>query len=66
LLDVLTASAQKFGTTDMLPTLQAMSPALQAMGADLDDGVALLNAFEVAGVDAAAAQKGLNSSRSRC
>jgi hypothetical protein len=61
LLDVLTASAQKFGTTDMLPTLQAMSPALQAMGADVDDGVALLNAFEVAGVDAAAAQKGLNS-----
>jgi hypothetical protein len=61
LLDVLTASAQKFGTTDMLPTLQAMSPALQAMGANVDDGVALLNAFEVAGVDAAAAQKGLNS-----
>jgi hypothetical protein len=62
--DELVASQQKFGTEagpETLRVLQSMAPALQAMGADMSDGIALMNAFEVAGVDASAAQRGLNS-----
>lgn len=63
-MDQLIASNQKFGTDAgpaTLGVLQGMAPALQAMGMEIDDGIALLNAFEVAGVDAAGAQRGLNS-----
>lgn len=64
IMDILVASNQKFGTDAgpaTIGVLQSMAPALQAMGADMSDGIALLNAFEVAGVDASAAQRGLNS-----
>lgn len=63
-MDKLVASNQKFGTEvgpAALATLRNMSPALQAMGMDLDDGVEILNAFEVAGLDAATAQRGLQT-----
>lgn len=64
IMDILVASNQRFGTDAgpaTLAVLQGMAPALQAMGADMGDGIALLNAFEVAGVDASAAQRGLNT-----
>ncbi len=61
-MDKLVASNQKFGTDagpEALDILNKMAPALTTMGMGLDDGVELLNAFEVAGLDAGAAQKGL-------
>lgn len=61
-MDLLVASNQKFGTSagpDSLAVLNDMAPALTAMGMGLDDGVELLNAFEVAGIDAGAAQGAL-------
>lgn len=63
LLDQLIASHQKFGTDAgprSLAVLRGMAPALQAANADLDDGIALLNLFEVAGLDAGSAQRALN------
>lgn len=63
-MDQLVASNQKFGTDAgpaTLGILRGMAPALEAMGMDLDDGVELLNAFEVAGLDAGSAQRGLQS-----
>lgn len=63
-MDQLVASNQKFGTKigpETLDILQHMAPALQDMGMGLDDGVGLLNAFQVAGLDAGTAQKGLNA-----
>jgi hypothetical protein len=64
-MDELVASNQKFGTDagpEALSVLRNMSPALQAVGGDLDDGVGFLNLFETAGLDASAAAKGLNKS----
>jgi hypothetical protein len=63
-MDQLVASNQKFGTDagpQALGILQGMAPALQAMGMELGDGVELLNAFEVAGLDAGTAQRGLQT-----
>jgi hypothetical protein len=63
-MDQLVASNQKFGTEagpQALGILQGMAPALQAMGMEIGDGVELLNAFEVAGLDAGTAQRGLQT-----
>jgi hypothetical protein len=64
LMDQLVASHQKYGT-DAGPAATAaiakMAPALQAMGADLDDAVGLLNLFESAGMDASKAPLALNT-----
>jgi phage-related minor tail protein len=62
LMDMLVASSQTYGTSagpDSLAVLQDIGPALQAMGMELGDGVELLNAFEVAGVDAGTASGAL-------
>lgn len=63
-MDKLVASNQTFGTNvgpEALAVLRNMSPALQTMGQDLDDGIGLLNLFEMAGLDAGSAQRGLNA-----
>lgn len=63
-MDKLVASSQKYGTQvgpEQLAVLRNMSPALQAMGQNVDDAIGLLNIFEVAGLDAATAQRGLNT-----
>jgi hypothetical protein len=62
-MDELVVSNQKFGTEtgpEALSVLQNMAPALQTMGADLEDGVGFLNLFETAGLDAGTAAAGLN------
>lgn len=64
LMDQLVASNQKYGTEvgpQTVEMLGKMAPALQAMGASMDDGVALLNMFEDSGLDAAGAMRGLNT-----
>lgn len=63
LMDQLIASNQRFGTDAgpaALQALQDMAPALQALGLSLDDGVAFLNAYELAGGHAETATRGLN------
>jgi Phage-related minor tail protein len=63
-MDKLVKSNQTFGTDagpEALAVLQGMAPSLEAMGMGLDDGIELLNAFEVAGGNAADAQKGLKT-----
>jgi hypothetical protein len=63
LMDKLVASSQKYGTDAgpaALAALQDMAPALGAMGMGLDDGIAFLNAFEVAGGHAEDATAALN------
>lgn len=58
LLDKLVAGHHRFGTEagpESLGVLRQMAPALSAMGLGLDDGLELLNAFEVGLGDSAAA-----------
>lgn len=62
LLDRVTVSTQKFGGSvdERLDALNKMAPALQAIGAELEDGEALLNLFEESGLDATKTVAGLN------
>lgn len=63
LMDKLVASSQKYGTDAgpaALAALQDMAPALEAMNMGVDDGIAFLNAFEVAGGKAEDATAALN------
>jgi Phage-related minor tail protein len=63
-MDQLIASNQKYGTEvgpQTIDMMAKMAPAMQAMGADMDDTVALLNLWEDAGLDAAGAMRGLNT-----
>lgn len=61
-LDLLVASHQKYGGSleENQQALAALAPGLQALGADLNDGVGLLNLFETAGVDSSKAVAALN------
>lgn len=62
LMDKLVVAQQNFGVSikDGLPALQAMAPALDAMGASGDDGVAMLAALEQGGIHAGDAASALN------
>ncbi len=63
-MDSLIKSSQTFGTSvgvDTVKQIQDLAPAVQQLGGNIDDAVALENAFEVAGVDSAQAQKDLNA-----
>jgi hypothetical protein len=61
LLDKLILSHQKYGgvISENEAALTAMAPALNAANLGLDDGIALLNLFNAAGVDAAKAPQAL-------
>lgn len=61
IMDKLIASHQVYGTviTDNEEALAKMAPALQAMNMGVDDGIALLNLFKAAGIDAAKAPQAL-------
>ena len=61
LMDLLVASHQKYSTNvgASQAALLAMGPALSGMNLSLDDGVALLNLFETAGIDASKAPMAL-------
>lgn len=62
IMNELVASNQKFGTEvgpDVITMLGKMAPALQVMGANIDDGVGLLNLMENSGLDTSAALKGI-------
>lgn len=61
LMDKLVASHQKFGivVTEDQAALQAMAPAMQAANMSVDDGIALLNLFQTAGISAAKAPAAL-------
>ncbi|HET7128934.1 MAG TPA: hypothetical protein VFJ93_07660 [Gaiellaceae bacterium] len=63
-MDELIASTHQFGTDigpEAIQSLQDMAPALQALGGNLDDGIALLNAFEGSSLDAKTATKDLTA-----
>jgi len=57
IMDKLIVSHQKFGVsiTDDEASLRALAPAMQASNMTVDDGIALLNLFATAGIDAAKA-----------
>ena len=61
LMDGLIADHQKFGgvIADSQASLAAMAPAMQAANMSIDDGRALLNLFNAAGIDAAKAPAAL-------
>lgn len=60
--DKLLVSQQKYGgsITENQQALAKMAPALQALNADIDDGIGLLNLFAASGLDAGQAQAALN------
>lgn len=62
LLDKLTLSHQRYGGSigGSLSALASLGPALTAANMGLDDGIALLNLFNSAGIDAAKAPQALN------
>ncbi len=61
LMDGLIADHQKFGgaVADSQAALAAMAPAMQAANMSIDDGRALLNLFNAAGIDASKAPQAL-------
>jgi hypothetical protein len=61
MMDLLVASHQKYSTNvgESQAALLKIGPALSAMNMGLDDGVALLNLFETAGIDASKAPMAL-------
>jgi hypothetical protein len=61
LMDKLIVSHQKFGgsVADSEAALASMAPAMQAANMSIDDGIALLNLFETAGIDASKAPAAL-------
>ena len=61
LMDKLIVSHQKYGGVigESQAALSAMAPAMQAANMTIDDGIALLNLFNVAGVDASKAPAAL-------
>jgi hypothetical protein len=61
-MDLLVASHQQYSTNvgESQAALLAMGPSLSAMNMGLDDGVALLNLFETAGISASKAPAALN------
>lgn len=63
LMDKLFVSMQKFGgsVVQRQSDLKTLAPAFQALGLSIDDAIGLLNLFETAGIDASAAQRGLNA-----
>jgi Phage-related minor tail protein len=63
LMDQLVVSHQRFGGSIAAneAALAKMGPALQAMGAGVDEGIGLLNLFAASGIDAEAATKALNA-----
>lgn len=63
IMDQLIASHQKYGGSiaENEAALASMAPQLQALGADLDDGIALLNLFAASGLDASQATRALNT-----
>ena len=63
LMDKLVVSHQKYGVsiTADEAALKAMAPAMQAANMSIDDGIALLNLFQMAGVDAAKAPVALRT-----
>jgi hypothetical protein len=62
IMDQLVASHQEYGgsVSENQQALGRLAPALKAMNLSIDDGVGLLNLFADSGIDAAAAQRGLN------
>lgn len=62
ILDLLVASHQAYGGSiaDNQDALGALAPAMQALGADVDDTVGLLNLFAASGIDASKATAALN------
>jgi phage-related minor tail protein len=62
LLDKLTVSHQRYGgsISGSLDALASLGPALNAANMGLDDGIALLNLFNAAGIDASKAPQALN------
>lgn len=67
IMDQLVASHERFGGSieGNQAALASMAPALRAMNLTVDDGVGLLNLFAASGLDAAAAQRGLNGAVTR-
>jgi Phage-related minor tail protein len=63
IMDNLIASHQKYGGSleDNQRALSAMAPQLRALNMTWEDGVGLLNLFASSGLDAASAQRALNS-----
>jgi hypothetical protein len=61
LMDKLVVSHQKYGgaIADNEAALHTMAPAMQAANMTIDDGIALLNLFETAGIDASKAPMAL-------
>lgn len=61
LMDKLIVSHQKYGgvISESQAALTAMAPAMQAANMSIDDGIALLNLFNAAGIDAAKAPAAL-------
>ena len=61
IMDLLVASQQKYGGTvaESQAALADLAPSLKALNVGLDDGVALLNVFQTAGLDASAATAAL-------
>jgi hypothetical protein len=61
IMDKLIVSHQKFGgvISESQAALKTMAPAMQAANMSIDDGIALLNLFNAAGIDAAKAPAAL-------